>query len=108
MAQPISLTYKGKRHLETEFGGVMTLLTVLIILIISATTIQSILFGYSTAEFFTTKTIYDVDSLLDLKQLGFGFAVNEIDPKIGRIEVNAVYWPHGGEKVRTKIPMINC
>ena len=74
-APNISLTFDGKQQYKTEFGGAVSILTFAIILTISIVKIQSILFGYDTAEFFTTKKIYDVNEPLDLKQLGFSFAV---------------------------------
>ena len=74
-APNVSLTLDEKQQHKTEFGGAVSILTYAIIFIVSIVKIQAILFGYDTAEFFTTKKIYDVNEPLDLKQLGFSFAV---------------------------------
>ena len=56
-------------------------------------------------------TMAQEDTQIDLWQLGFVFAVEEPDPRIGRIEVNHTRWDDvDGELMQksTKIDMVRC
>ena len=104
----ISLTFQGQRQFKTKFGGIVSVLTITLFFIIVAIKAEQILVGFQTAAFFTTKTTHDVNDPINLKELDYTFAVNEIDPTIARLNVFAVDWRKGERKVKTPIPMVDC
>ena len=43
-----------------------------------------------------------------LGELDYMFAISEIDPKIGRIEITQASWPSEGNKTYEPIPVLPC
>ena len=97
-APEVSLTFQGQRQFKTDFGGCASIITGLIFLSVVMIKFEQTLEGRQTAAYFTTKTTRDVNEELDLAKLGFMFAINEPDPRIGKVVVGAVHWPYGEKK----------
>ena len=92
-APGIGLMYKGQSDYRTKFGGIASILTLLLFAIILSIKVGEIK-GYETANFYTTKTIRDINEPIDLAKLNFTFALNYIDPSIANITAYQVYIPH--------------
>ena len=45
---------------------------------------------------------------LDLGELNFQFAVQDIDETLGRVEMYFVSYPYKGEKVKEKLELVPC
>ena len=96
-APEIGLMYKGKPDFRTNFGGIASILTLSIFMIILSIKVSEIK-GYDTANFYTTKTIRDINEPIDLAKLNYTFALNSIDPSIANITAYQVHSPWGGDK----------
>ena len=69
---------------------------------------QELLGGHEEAAHYMTDTVSQGDEPIDLRALGFDFALNQIDPRIGRVEVEQVRWRIGEPKQSTPIEMVDC
>ena len=109
-APGIGLMYKGTYDYRTKFGGIASILTLLLFAFILSIKVSEIK-GYETANFYTTKTIRDINEPIDLAKLNFTFALNYIDPSIANITAYQVHIPwenHRRDKVKIPIPIVDC
>ena len=44
----------------------------------------------------------------DLSELGYGVAIEAIDPRIGRVHMEQVFWPRGEPKSFLPIKLVDC
>lgn len=60
--------------------------------------------------FFSMTTMGQEEDMIDLKELKFFFAIEKLDPKVGRIIVTQNYWDSNMEagKSKTEIEMVDC
>ena len=96
-APEIGLMYKGQPDFRTSFGGVASILTLSIFVFILSIKVSEIK-GYDTANFYTTKTIRDINEPIDLAKLNYTFALNYIDPSIANVTAYQVYIPWEGSR----------
>ena len=66
------------------------------------------LFGHLDPFFSSTTKVKDVDTPIDLWKLGFMFAIDTIDPKIGTLEVTQSKKNLREKSEKTKIEMVDC
>ena len=70
---------------------------------------KELLLGHADAAHYMTETILEDDVKVDLGELKHSFAVSQIDPRIGRIEVSQnTLVKQTREKITTPIEMIEC
>ena len=82
----VALTFEKKPVFQTYLGGFVSIFSIILMLIF--TTISATrLFGHLDPFFSSTTKVKDLDSPIDLWKLGFMFAIDTIDPKVGTIEV---------------------
>ena len=55
-----------------------------------------------------TESIDGEESVTDLQQFKYAFAVTSLDPRVARFEANQVSWPANGEIIKTPIDLIEC
>ena len=49
-----------------------------------------------------------MDETILLDQIGFDFAVEEIDPRLGRIVAEQVFWSEKGDKIEQPLELQSC
>ena len=68
--------------------------------------------GHDEADHSMTHSPYSDELIIDLYALKYMFAVQTIEPRLGRIVTNQVTWDWGwkGEPIKTyeEIPMVDC
>ena len=108
-APSVALTFKGERNFKTNFGGSASLCVYIIVIFMVVLKTKELLLGHSDAAHYMTETILEDDVKINLRELEHSFAVNTIDPRIGRIEVNQVTRiKKPKERIRTPIDMVEC
>ena len=73
-------------------------------------TIRTIKLAHGIDPFFSSTTLAQ-ENEIDLLELGFAFAVENIDPTIGTVFAYHADWlPYGGSKnkVKTPIELVDC
>ena len=58
--------------------------------------------------FFSMTPAAKENQSLDLWLLGFMFAIKDVDPRIGHIDVDYYSWKKGEDRKSTKIQMVPC
>ena len=86
-APSVALTFKGERTFKTNFGGTASLAVYIIVIIMVVIKTKELLLGHGEAAHYMTETILDEDVQIDLTELNFEFAIDNIDPRLGRIVV---------------------
>ena len=106
----VALTFQGQRQYKSNFGGVASLICYCTVFFIMVLKTKELLLGHEEAAHYMTETVADDTEAIDLVDLQFTFALNQIDLSKGRISVKQVIWDADAEEGRTKtpIPMIDC
>ena len=91
-APDVSLNLDGQQKFKTEFGGIVSILSILLFCSIVFSKYKTVLDGHVHNAFFTTKTKRDIDEPLDLMQLDYTFALESIDPSIASFKATQVFW----------------
>ena len=107
-APDVSLNLDGQQKFKTEFGGIVSILSIILFCSIVFSKYKAVLDGHVHNAFFTTKTKRDIDEPLDLMQLDYTFALETIDPSIASFKATQVFWEHGERKIRQEIPLVDC
>ena len=103
----VALTFEKKPVFQTYLGGFVSIFSMILILLF--TTISATkLFGHLEPFFSSTTKVKDVDNPIDLWKLGFMFAIDTIDPKVGTIEVAHFKKNLREDMKKTKIEMVDC
>lgn len=88
---PIALTFKGEDTYRTACGGGISILCFILFMLFIVNRLQLlILRADPDLTMRTTKSDLSEDreqNVLDLGKLGFLFAINKPEPRIGRVEV---------------------
>ena len=105
--EPVNLTFQNKARLTSSCGTMLTFLTLTVFMIFLV--VRSLKLVSLEDPFFSMMTIpRDATALIDLKELGFLFAIQKIDERLGRLEVTHTSWDLGLDKVTHEIPLENC
>lgn len=107
MGQNVNLTFEQKPVFTTTCGVVVSIVCTLT-LILFVTTRSIKLFGGYDPLFSMLTTPYDTEQMIDLAALKYFFAVEYIEPKYGRLEVDYFYQALGEKKVPFHINMVDC
>ena len=73
--------------------------------------IRTIKLASGDDPFFSMTLLPSDNEAIDLWKLDFMFAIEDLDPRVGRIEANHVVWDFRGEKSnkqRSKLDLIDC
>ena len=70
---------------KTNIGGFASLFCYIILLICFISKSRELLAGHHEANHMMTNTLLDKEEPIDLYDLGYMFALSQIDPKLGRI-----------------------
>ena len=109
----VALTFHGDRKFKSNFGGVASLICMCTVFFIMVLKTKELLLGHEEAAHYMTETAADDSEPINLADLEFTFAVNQIDPRLGRVSVNQINWSLGAsvawqKKEKTPIQMIDC
>ena len=107
-ASDVSLNLDGKQKFTTEFGGIVSILTIMLFFTIVYAKYKAVLDGHFQNAFFTTKTKRNIDEPIDLMQLDYTFALEHIDPTIASFKATQVTRKHGERKTKKEIPLVDC
>ena len=88
--EPVSFTFENKSKYQTVLGSIITILCAT--LFFSFFVVQTNKMIAQDDPFFSMTTVALEDQVVDLWQLGFMFAVEDIDPRIGRLEAEYTRW----------------
>ena len=104
----VEFFFKGQQEFKTKWGCVVTAFIVTTYLIIFLLRLTEFFGETDPIEYFS-QTRQSMDERIDLNKLGFTFAVENIEARIGRIEVSQVDWDGtDGIKRSTPIELVNC
>ena len=81
----VEFTFKGKRNFTTIVGALITSLMFAVFL--SFMTVRTLKLFSKDDPFLSTMTMDAEDKAINLWDLGFYFAIEQIDPRVGYIEV---------------------
>ena len=105
--EPVQLTFNENSSFSSSCGYCMSFLT--IIVFITFLSIQTQKLISLEDPFFSMMTTPRAESeALDLGKLGYNFAVEKIDPRVGRYEVKHTSWSKANGKIKTKVPIMDC
>ena len=105
---PVSLTFEQQTLFNTGIGGIFSVICGIIILVYIIDRSISMLpasFGTQTSMI---ERSHDRNVAFDLAELNFIFGIEDIDPKLGRIEVYAVSKPKPRVKDSQLLEMVKC
>ena len=104
----VEFFFKGQQKFKTKCGCFVTAFIILSYLIIAGLKLTEF-FGEIDPIKYVSETRQSMEDKLDLKELGFTFAVENIQPEIGRIELVQIDWDgKDGMKHETQIELIPC
>ena len=104
----INLRYKGQDYFTTKWGTAITLISVLIYLLVAAFKLVEF-FTYSSSFKATATLSQSLDSQTDLNELGFNFAIENIDKEFGTIKLEQVKWDSKAQNPSiTEIELEEC
>ena len=87
----IDFYYQGREKFNTPWGCFITAIITLAYLIMVCLKFTEYYGEKDGIEQFSQQK-QDLDELINLKELGFSFAVENVDPRIGRFVVYQVSW----------------
>jgi len=82
--EKINLTFKQEKDFKTTFGAIISLICSIALIAFLVVQTQKLI--SKEDPFFSMTTSSKVTDTIDLWELGFIFAIENIDPKVGRIE----------------------
>ena len=66
-------------------------------------------FGETDPIAYFSETRQDMDQKIDLQKLNFSFAVDNLDARIGTVEVTQISWNGlDGKKIYTPVNLVSC
>ena len=100
--------YKGKREFKTKWGCFVTTCVITSLFIILVIKLIEF-FGETDPIAYLSETRQNMHEPINLNDLGFTFAVENIEPKIGQIEAYQYHWDSfDGIKRKTPIKLLPC
>ena len=105
-AKTVQFTFKGRSKYSTKVGGVVSLICyALFSTVFLMKTIA--LIGKFDPDLFMIESESNYAGL-DLYELGFMFAIEKFDKRIGRIETTLDKWEIDGSWSSSEIDMVDC
>ena len=89
-AETIQFTFRGDTHFATSVGGCMSLLCILIFSVLCIMKTHSLILK-EDQELSMIESDQNYQSF-DLYELGFMFAIEQFDPRVGSLEVDNLQW----------------
>ena len=86
----VEFNFQGKNRFTTVIGSIMTFITIL--LFISFAAIRTLEFALQGDPFINMTSLIAEEESIDLWDIDFVFAIEDLDPKVGRISVQQVSW----------------
>lgn len=106
----VQFTFKKNTRFKTYIGAsISTLMILFFIIFLSLRTIK--LVNYDDPLLSMIAMSQAADIVIDLWQLDYMFAIENIDPRVGTIKAQQVSWvftPEEDTRVRTEIELVNC
>ena len=92
-AKTIQFTFRGQTHFSTKVGGTIYLICcILFFFLWMVKTLDLITKKDQELKMIESESNY---AGLDLFELGFMFAIEKIDPRLGKVEAEATVWEAG-------------
>ena len=89
--ESISFTFEGNDRFRTKFGSIVSLICISTLLVFWM--VRTLKFINKDDPFFSMIEVPQADTeTVNLWELGFMFAVQDLPPSIGTIEMNYVNW----------------
>ena len=105
--EPIHFTLNKERHFKTTWGTIVS--TVCIVLLTMFFVMRTIKLFSKEDPFFSMTTLENAPETLDLWSLGFSFAVESIDPRVGRVSATLNTWNDDlTNKVENPLELVDC
>ena len=106
-ADSLTLTFKEQTHYTTWIGAFFS--TLMFILFAGFASMKTLKLVSREDPFLSTHTGPRDDTFAaDLKKLDYFFAVQQLDPRAGQIEVRHTEWGAGKDKIITPIELVDC
>lgn len=77
-------------------------------LMISFTVNRCVKLVDASDPFFSMLTMASEDEQIDLWELNYMFAVEKLDPRVGRVKATQVIWGTEIEKIKQNIELVDC
>ena len=104
----IKFTYQGIDYFTTNCGRAVTFLTVLAFLLLMSLKFVEF-FGEHDSILYLNSSGQSADALMDLQELNFSLAIEELEPRFGTLELSHVDWSgEDGIKSETPISLQPC
>ena len=105
-AKQVQFTFKGEDSYSTKAGGIISIICfAVVVLLVVVQTME--LLGRTEPELNMVESESDY-GFIDLHDLGFTFAMEKIDKRIGKIEVVHVKYDVEGKLPEKEIQMVDC
>ena len=104
--EKVEFTFKNKTYFQTYLGGIVSIFAfILMMTFLIVSTIK--LLGHLD-PYFSSTNLAQSESI-DLVQLGFMFAIRDVDPTIGTIHAQHTQWgAFGSGKESTEVQLVDC
>lgn len=104
--QSINFTFQKKDRFSTCVGTIFTFLTVA--LMMSFTVNRCMKLVSKDDPFFSSLSMDSAEENVDLGALKYMFAVEQLDPSVGRLTATQTFWGTEHERVSRDIDLVQC
>lgn len=102
----VTFSFKRQKKFPSGVGTVMTLLT--IALMVAFIVNRTLKLLSKNDPFFSMLQMASEDKKIDLWALDYMFAVEKLDPEVGRVQATQTIWGKSVKKVKKNIELVDC
>ena len=95
----VNLTFRGEEYYSTRWGRFVSMSVIIAFLILFLLRFIEFVGALDPVEYFSLQG-QDLDEEIDLREIGFEFAVEQISPEYGYIQASQVNWSGSDGKQR--------